>query len=70
VFCRILPHTLRGDDVDFFKEKSVMSDVPELLFSFLTLTLSAKGPPALYLVVPIGAVLLAVAWRIAYRRSK
>ncbi len=51
-------------------EDSVVSDVPELLFSFLTLTLSAKGAPALYLVIPIGAVLIAVAWRIAVRRSR
>jgi hypothetical protein len=47
-----------------------MSQVPEILFSFLTLTLSAKGTPALYLAIPIGAVLLAVAWRIAHRRSR
>jgi len=47
-----------------------MLDVPELLFSFLTLTLSAKGAPALYLVIPIAAILFAVAWRIAVRRSK
>jgi len=44
-----------------------MPDVPELLFSFLTFTLSAKGTPALYLVIPITAVLFAVAWRIARR---
>jgi hypothetical protein len=47
-----------------------MSDVPELLFKFLALTLSAKGTPALWLVIPIGAVLFAVAWRIAIRRSR
>jgi hypothetical protein len=30
-----------------------MPEVPELLFSFFTVTLSAKGTPALWLVVPI-----------------
>jgi hypothetical protein len=52
------------------REKSVMPEVPEILVSFLTLTLSAKGTPALWLVIPIGAVLFAVAWRIAYRGTK
>jgi hypothetical protein len=51
-------------------KESVMPDVPEILVSFLTLTLSAKGTPAVYLVIPIGAVLLAFAWRIAVKRSK
>jgi hypothetical protein len=51
-------------------KESVMPDVPEILFSFFSLTLSAKGTPALYLVIPIGAVLFALAWRIAYRRPK
>lgn len=45
-------------------EESVMGDVPELIFSFLTLKLSARGRPALWLVVPIAVVLLAVAWRV------
>ncbi len=44
-----------------------MLEVSEILVSFLTLTLSAKGAPALHLVIPIGVVLLAVAWRIAVR---
>jgi hypothetical protein len=52
------------------REKSVMPDVPEILISCLILTLSAKGTPALYLVIPIGTVLFAVAWRIAVGQSK
>jgi len=53
-----------GNDVDFFKEKSVMSD-PELLLRFVTFTLSAKGKVARYLVIPVSLVLIAIAWRIA-----
>jgi hypothetical protein len=36
----------------------------ELLFSFLTLTLSAKGVVALLLAIPVGLILTAIAWRI------
>jgi hypothetical protein len=49
--------------------ESVMPDVPELLISFLTVALSAKGAPELWLVIPIGTVLLAVALRIASRHA-
>jgi hypothetical protein len=45
-------------------EESVMGDAPEVIFSFLALKLSARGRPALWLVVPIAVVLLAVAWRV------
>jgi hypothetical protein len=37
---------------------------PDLLLRFLTLTLSAKGPVALLLAVPVGVLILAVAWRV------
>jgi hypothetical protein len=40
----------------------------ELVFGFLTLTLSAKGPAALWLVIPVSLLLIAVAWRIARRK--
>ena len=42
-----------------------MPEVPELLFSFLTFKLSAKGKVARYLVIPVSLVLIAIAWRIA-----
>jgi len=36
----------------------------ELLFSFLTFKLSAKGVVAILLAVPVSLVLIAIAWRI------
>jgi len=46
-------------------EDSVMGGVPsELVLGLPTITLSAKGAPALWLVIPISAILIAVAWRI------
>ena len=36
----------------------------ELIVGLPTITLSAKGAPALWLVIPISAILIAVAWRI------
>jgi hypothetical protein len=47
-----------------------MGDAPsELILGFFSLTLSAKGPPALWLVVPVSALLIAVAWRIGFKRK-
>lgn len=40
----------------------------ELTLRFLSVTLSAKGPAALWLVIPVSALLIAVAWRIAGRK--
>jgi hypothetical protein len=37
----------------------------KLLFRFFTLTLSAEGPVARYLVFAVSLILVAVAWRIA-----
>ena len=48
-------------------ENSVVANDPELVLGFLTLTLSAKGAPALWLVVPVSAIILALAWRIVRR---
>jgi len=46
-------------------EESVVVEVPnELVVGFLTLTLSAKGVVALWMVVPVSAILIALAWRI------
>lgn len=50
-------------------EKSVVSTTPELVLGFLTLTLSAKGAPALWLVIPVSAIILALAWRIIKRNN-
>jgi hypothetical protein len=36
----------------------------ELLFSFLSFKLSAKGAVALLLAIPVGLILTAIAWRI------
>jgi hypothetical protein len=47
-----------------------MGDAPnEIMLHVLSLTLSAKGVPALWLVVPVSALLIAVAWRIGFRRK-
>jgi len=37
---------------------------PELLFSFLTFKLSAKGVVAILLALPVALILTAIAWRI------
>jgi hypothetical protein len=42
----------------------------ELILGIWSLTLSAKGTPAVWLVVPVSAILIAFAWRIASRRPK
>ena len=49
-----------------------MGGVPdELIVGLPSLTLTAKGAPALWLVIPVSAILIAVAWRIVVaRRSK
>ncbi|MDQ2084428.1 hypothetical protein RA307_29945 [Xanthobacteraceae bacterium Astr-EGSB] len=47
-----------------------MADAPELVLGFLTLTLSAKGAPALWLVIPVSAILIALAWRIVRRGAR
>jgi len=48
-----------------------VADSPnELILHFLSLTLSAKRAPALWLVVPVSAILIAVAWRIISRRPR
>jgi hypothetical protein len=50
-------------------KESVMADASnELVLAFLSLQLSAKGAAALWLVIPVSALLIAVAWRIAARR--
>jgi hypothetical protein len=41
-----------------------MYEPPELLFSFLTFKLSAKGVVALLLSFPVALILTAIAWRI------
>jgi hypothetical protein len=53
-------------------EESIMSGVPdEIILGLPSLTLTAKGAPALWLVIPISAILIALAWRIiAVRRNK
>jgi hypothetical protein len=53
-------------------EESVMSGIPdELIVGLPSLTLTAKGAPALWLVVPVSAILIALAWRIiVFRKSK
>lgn len=46
-----------------------MSGIPnELILGLPTVTLTAKGTPALWLVIPISAILIAVAWRILMSR--
>jgi hypothetical protein len=45
----------------------VVDGSQELLFELLALKLSAHGSVALLMAVPIGVVLLALAWRIARR---
>ena len=49
-----------------------MGGVPdELIVGLPSLTLTAKGAPALWLVIPVSAILIAVAWRIVgARKSK
>jgi len=43
----------------------LVTQIPnELVVGFLTLTLSAKGPVALWMAVPVSAILIALAWRI------
>lgn len=55
----------QGMTLLFLKEKPVMPNRrPELLFSFLTFKLSAKGVIALLLALPVGLILTAIAWRI------
>jgi hypothetical protein len=46
-------------------EESVMGAPNELVLGFWSLTLSAKGMPAMWLVIPVSAILVALAWRIA-----
>jgi hypothetical protein len=41
-----------------------MADRPELLIRFFVLTVSAQGPVARRLALPVGALILALAWRI------
>jgi hypothetical protein len=43
---------------------------PELVFHFLTFSLSAKGLAALLLALPVGLILTAIAWRILSWRLK
>jgi hypothetical protein len=46
-------------------EESVMSNISnELVLGLPTITLAAKGAPAVWLVFPISAILIALAWRI------
>jgi len=49
-----------------------MGDIPnEIMLGLPSITLTAKGTPAVWLVIPISAVLIALAWRIlAVRRQK
>lgn len=48
-----------------------MASLPsELVLGLPTITLSAKGAPALWLVIPISAVLIAIAWRILVSKQK
>jgi hypothetical protein len=59
-----------SDRHDLLMKESVMSDAPnELVLGFLALTLSAKGAVALFLVVPVSAILIALAWRICRPRG-
>jgi hypothetical protein len=53
-------------------EESVMGGVPdEIALHLPSVTLTATGAPALWLVIPISAILIALAWRIiAVRRQK
>jgi hypothetical protein len=58
-------HTSSASAVILSMEESVVVEVPnELVVGFLTLTLSAKGVVALWMVVPVSAILIALAWRI------
>jgi hypothetical protein len=51
-------------------EESVVGDPSEIVIGVLSLTLSAKGAPALWLVIPVSAILIALAWRIVRRGSE
>ena len=37
----------------------------ELIVGLPSITLTAKGAPAVWLVIPVSAILIAIAWRIA-----
>jgi hypothetical protein len=52
-------------------ENSVVAEIPnELILGLPTITLTAKGAPALWLVIPVSAILIAIAWRILGARRK
>jgi hypothetical protein len=42
----------------------------ELILGIPTVALTAKGAPALWLVIPVSAILIAIAWRILKARWK
>jgi hypothetical protein len=48
-----------------------VSAIPnEIILGLPSITLSAKGAPALWLVIPISAILIAIAWRIAVTKMR
>lgn len=42
----------------------------ELILGLPSITLTAKGTPAVWLVIPVSAILIAIAWRIAVSRMR
>jgi hypothetical protein len=51
-------------------EESVLAIPNELILGLPTITLTAKGAPALWLVISVSAILIAIAWRILGARRK
>jgi hypothetical protein len=52
-------------------EESVVADITnELILGLPSITLTAKGAPAVWLVIPVSAILIAIAWRIAVTRTR
>jgi hypothetical protein len=52
-------------------ENCVVTAIPnELVLGLPTITLAAKGAPALWLVIPVSLVLVAIAFRILGARWK
>jgi len=47
-----------------FMEESVSDNPNELWFSFLTLTLSARGSVAFLMAIAVSALIFALAWRL------
>jgi hypothetical protein len=51
------------------KEESVPEASNELLFSFIGLAVSARGPVAFFIAAAVSILIVAVAWRLIARKA-